>query len=230
MIREAIILSGGLGTRLRSAVPDLPKTLAPVAGHPFLKYVIDFALAGGVQHIVFSLGYKHEIISAFIHNTYPGLKHTIVTEDEPLGTGGAILKATEACSSDNVFIMNGDTLFKVDLKKLSTFHLQHRAACTLSLKPMKDFDRYGVVTLENETVSGFLEKAQYADGLINGGVYALNIPAFQKHSFPEKFSFETAYLEKQYSSKEIYGLVEDAYFIDIGIPKDFERANQELNN
>ncbi len=230
MIREAIILSGGLGIRLRDAVPDLPKSMAPVAGVPFLKFVIDHLLNGGVERFVFSLGYKHEVIRDFLNKEFPLLDVAIVVEDEPLGTGGAIAKASAQCQEDNVIVANGDTLFKINARQLGEFHRMHNSECTLTLKPMRSFDRYGVVILNKDGyVQSFLEKAYYDEGLINGGVYALNIPAFCSLNFPEKFSFEKDYLEKFYPSRKMMGLVQDNYFIDIGIPEDYHRASLELS-
>lgn len=229
MIREAIILSGGLGTRLREAVPGLPKSMAPVAGHPFIKYVIENLAEGGIERFVFSLGYKHELIEDYIKKWYGNTENVFVVEDEPLGTGGAIAKAAKACKSENVIIANGDTLFKVNISQLGDFHAKHNAECTLALKPMRAFDRYGVVLLNKDGyVQSFLEKTYYSEGLINGGVYALNIPSFETINFPGKFSFEKDYLEKYYPSRKMMGLVQDNYFIDIGIPGDYARASVEL--
>ncbi len=119
---------------------------------------------------------------------------------------------------------------------LGKFHAEKKSACTLALKPMKDFDRYGVVELnEDSSVRSFKEKQFYQSGLINGGVYALNVASFLKEDLPEKFSFEKDYLEKNVNSfnqaqPKLYGSVQDEYFIDIGIPEDYERAQTELKN
>ncbi len=226
---ECIILAGGLGTRLRSAVPELPKCMAPVAGKPFIQHLIDYLLGQGVQQFIFALGYKHEIITNFLDKNYPSLTYKIVLEDEPLGTGGAILLACKAAIQKNVMIVNGDTLFKVNIPELFNFHIQQQSNCTLCLKPMKDFDRYGVVEInENNFIQSFKEKKYYSTGLINGGVYALQVEKFLRLPFPEKFSFEKEFLEKYYESEKMMGLVQDEYFIDIGIPEDFERASKEL--
>ncbi len=226
---SCIILAGGLGTRLRSAVPDLPKCMAPVAGKPFLQHIIDYCLNNGVTHFIFSLGYMHEVIEDFVLKTYPNLSVDFVIEHEPLGTGGGIRLAIQASKAEHVVILNGDTLFSVPLQTLMQFHLQHHASCTLALKPMKDFDRYGVVEIDaNQHIRAFQEKKKYDFGLINGGVYVVNKNAFLSLPFPEKFSFEKDYLEKYYLSEPMFGMVEDVYFIDIGIPEDFERAGREL--
>src|ERR1700712_555351 len=144
-IKEAIILAGGLGTRLKSVVPDLPKCMAPVNGRPFLSYIVDYYQHQGIEKFIFSLGYKHEVISAWIKEKYPSLAVEYVIEREPLGTGGAIQLAVEKEHEKNVLILNGDTLFKIDVAALAAFHAKSASACTLSLKPMKDFERYGVV-------------------------------------------------------------------------------------
>ena len=229
MTKQSIILAGGLGTRLRTAVPDLPKCMAPVAGKPFLHHVIAYLQLQGVDSFIFSLGYMNEVIRDFINKSYPGLDVRYVIETEPLGTGGAIKLACNKASQENVIILNGDTMFKTDVSQLLSFHLQHQAGCTLALKPMKDFDRYGVVEINEENrVQSFKEKQYYENGLINGGVYALNVASFLYLGLPDKFSFEKDYLEKYYKTQKIIGLVQDAYFIDIGIPEDYERAGKEF--
>ena len=229
MISEAIILAGGLGTRLRSAVPDLPKCMAPVAGKPFLHYVMTYLQQQGVDKFIFSLGYMNDAIESFLAENYPPACYQVSVEEEPLGTGGAIKLACKLATEKNILVLNGDTLFSVDLEKLAMDHKASNADCTLSLKPMHEFDRYGVVELsaENRVIS-FKEKQFYQSGLINGGVYALSVSSFLKEPLPQKFSFEKDYLEQYYRERNIYGLAQDEYFIDIGIPEDFERAGREL--
>jgi len=230
-IKESIILAGGLGTRLRSAVPDLPKCMAPVAGRPFLSHVIDLLQRQGIEKFIFSLGYKHEVIEAFLDKEYEGYHKQYVIEKEPLGTGGGIQLACRKATEKNVLIVNGDTLFTINLHDLSAFHDEHQSHCTLALKPMQHFDRYGVVELHgNGAIKSFKEKQFYESGLINGGVYALQVNALLNEHLPDKFSFEKDYLEKYYTQRPMFGLVQDKYFIDIGIPEDFEKANKELAN
>jgi D-glycero-alpha-D-manno-heptose 1-phosphate guanylyltransferase len=230
LIKEAIILAGGLGTRLRGVVPDLPKCLAPVAGQPFLKFVIRYLLSQGIEQFIFSIGYKHELIEEFLTNHFPTLSVQYSIEEEPLGTGGAIKLACQKAEGRDVLIVNGDTLFQVNISELIEQHSKNNADCTLALKPMKDFDRYGVVDLNDDlSVKSFKEKQFYKEGNINGGLYVLNAPAFLKEALPEKFSFEKDWLEKKYEQRKIYGSVQDSYFIDIGIPEDYNRVQQELN-
>jgi len=229
MSKEAIIVAGGLGTRLRDAVPDLPKCMAPVAGKPFLSYVIDYLRMQSVERFIFSLGYKSHIIEEFLRKEYPTLNYTSVIEHEPLGTGGAIQLAIQKATSENVVVANGDTLFKVNLQELFKTHHGNKAECTLALKPMQNFDRYGVVEIaDNGKIISFKEKQFYADGLINGGIYVLNREKFLLRSLPEKFSFEKEYLEKFTGEGKFYSSIQNGYFIDIGIPGDYQRAQGEL--
>jgi D-glycero-alpha-D-manno-heptose 1-phosphate guanylyltransferase len=229
MVKEAIILAGGLGTRLREAVPDLPKCMAPVAGRPFLSHVIDYLRMQGVERIIFSLGYKWGVIEEYLQKEYSTLDYTSVIEEEPLGTGGAIQLAIQKASSENIVIANGDTLFGIKLNELAALHKAHNAECTLALKPMQDFDRYGVVeTDEKGKIISFKEKQFYQHGLINGGVYLLNKKKFLNRSLPEKFSFEKDYLEKFCGEGKFFGSIQDQYFIDIGIPEDYQKAQDDL--
>ncbi|MGN6533445.1 MAG: nucleotidyltransferase family protein [Ginsengibacter sp.] len=236
MIKEAIILAGGLGTRLQSVVSDVPKCMAPVAGKPFLHYVIDFLQKGQTQHFIFSVGYMHELIEEYLSKSYSHLNYTISLENEPLGTGGAIKLACEKSLEKNVLICNGDTLYQIDISAISKLHVETNAACTLSLKPMHYFDRYGVVELNKDhSIKSFKEKQYYTSGLINGGFYTLNVQSFLTEKLAEKFSFEKDYLEKNIKNKsnekpKMYGIVQDAYFIDIGVPEDYARAQNELCN
>ncbi len=231
MIKEAIILAGGLGTRLRNAVPDLPKCMAPVAGRPFLFYVINYLRSQGIEKFILSLGYMHEVIEQYLQSNFSTLTYQFVIEDEPLGTGGAIQLALSKATEENIVIANGDTIYKANLAEAAHFHLYNNAETTLLLKPMQNFDRYGVVELsEDDLVSCFKEKTFYKEGIINGGLYILNVSKFLDEEFPGKFSFEKTYLESLYKERRIYGLVQDEYFIDIGIPEDFNRAQSELSN
>ncbi len=228
-MKECIILAGGLGTRLRSVVSDLPKCMAPVAGKPFLAYIISHLQKQGIEKFIFSLGYKSEYIIDFINTLYSTFNMQFSIEKEPLGTGGAIKFAAKNSTSTNTLIVNGDTLFTVNVANLFAIHSTNNADCTLSLKSMVEFERYGVVEVNNDhTIKSFKEKQFYETGLINGGVYVLNVDNFLSEDLPERFSFEKDYLEKYFNKRKMYGIVQDEYFIDIGIPEDYERAQREL--
>jgi D-glycero-alpha-D-manno-heptose 1-phosphate guanylyltransferase len=231
MSTAMIILAGGLGTRLRSAVPDLPKCMAPVNGKPFLVYVMEGFIQQGITDYILSLGYKSEAVIDYLEqHTFSvpvNLQYSI--EQEPLGTGGAVKKALSLTNGKEVLVTNGDTLFTADVSQLQAFHQSRQADCTLALKPMFNFDRYGVVALDEEgRITLFKEKQWYEQGNINGGLYLLNKEIFLSHALPEKFSFEKDYLEAYTLKAQLYGQVQEAYFIDIGIPEDYERAGKEL--
>lgn len=229
MIDKAIILAGGLGTRLRAVIAELPKCMAPVAGKPFLHYLISYLSNEGIRQFIFSTGYKSEVIQKYLEKEYPALNYRLSVEAEPLGTGGAVKLACSTLTGESVLIVNGDTMFSVRVAEVSKVHERFDADCTLALKPMHDFERYGVVELDkDERVSSFKEKQFYERGLINGGIYALNADRFLKENLPDRFSFEKDYLEQYFTRGKIYGVVQDEYFIDIGIPSDYERAQNEL--
>ncbi len=229
--REAIILAGGLGTRLSATVPGVQKCMAPVNGVPFLYYVIKFLQRNKAERFIFSVGYKAENIETFLTDKFPELDKLFVSEDKPLGTGGAIMKSLSNAGENNVLVLNGDTLFEVDLNCIYEVHSEKNADCTIALKPMKEFDRYGTVQLnEDGNVAGFMEKKFMNEGLINGGIYLLKREKLLSQKYPEVFSFEKEYLEKKFTDDKIAGVISDSYFIDIGVPEDYFRAQEELKN
>ena len=226
---QAIILAGGFGTRLRTVVSDLPKCMAPVAGKPFLYYVIDHLQKQGVKKFIFSLGYMSETIQIFLQENYPILDYQLSIEEEPLGTGGAIYKACTMATEPTVLALNGDTLFSINVQQILELHNNKQSSFTICLKPMQQFDRYGLVKMDaNNCITSFEEKKWNDEGLINGGVYAVDRTKFLAQPFAEKFSIEKDYLELLVGEGNFYGLIQDAYFIDIGIPEDFERAQTEI--
>ena len=230
MIKEAILLAGGLGTRLQKTVPDLPKPMAPVNGKPFIEYVIDYIIRYQVRKIILSVGYKHEAFATHFANDYKGCQVLFSVENEPLGTGGGIRKALEFADEPDVMVLNADTLFKIDISSLSSLHKKKNADLTMALRKMNDVGRYGSVKIDEDTrVTGFAEKNENTgEGNINGGVYIFKNDFFKKLDLPEKFSFEKDCLEKYYSTLNIYGYSSKGYFLDIGIPEDYNKAQYDL--
>jgi D-glycero-alpha-D-manno-heptose 1-phosphate guanylyltransferase len=229
MITEAIVLAGGKGTRLQEFVSELPKVMAPVAGKPFISYVIDYMLMQGIQHFIFALGYKSNVVISYLEEQYPTLSYKAVIEDELSGTGGAIKNALAETTAENIFIINGDTLFKAEYRSIDDFHLNSKASCSVALKFMNNVERYGTVEINGEgKIISFIEKQLNKTGLINGGVYILNKNEFLQKPFPNVFSFEHDYLEKYSNSDAFYGIEQEGYFIDIGIPEDYNKANKDL--
>lgn len=236
---EVIILAGGLGTRLRSEVKDVPKCMAPVAGKPFLWYLLTYLKKFiNINRVILSVGYLREVIFEWlptVQNEFP-FEFDYAIEEEPLGTGGGIRLAMEKVTEEEAIILNGDTYFAVDLDEMVLAHKKHQdAKLTIALKPMKDFDRYGTVTTaEDGRVLKFNEKQPCKDGNINGGVYVLSKDDSFFEGQPKKFSFETAVMQEKCGEAGcLFGVVQNGYFIDIGIPNDYhiaERAFPELFN
>lgn len=226
---ECIVLAGGLGTRLRSSIGEYPKCMADVNGKPFLHYVFEYLREQGCTRVILSLGYMHEVVTEWVdkHELKFAVDHVI--ETEPLGTGGGMQLALKRATAANVAVLNGDTIFKADLSSLFLFHKEKNAEVSIALKEMKDFDRYGVVNIDSDScITSFEEKKQRAEGLINGGIYIINKEAFLNRHHPEKFSFEKDQLEKYVHDWQFFGQVHEGYFLDIGIPEDYAKAQVDL--
>lgn len=226
--REAIILAGGFGTRLKSVVHDLPKPMAPIGEKPFLEYLMQYLKSFNIQHVVLSVGYNWETIAEYFKDNFAGLRITYAVEKEALGTGGGIRLAMEKLEGDHAFILNGDTFFNVNLRDLAEFYFAHQADLCITVKSKKDFYRYGTVKLNVCKVIGFEEKKPVKSGIINAGVYISNKHVFEPFDFPPKFSFETDFMEKHLDKLKIFAMRCPEYFIDIGVPLDYEKAKKEL--
>jgi D-glycero-alpha-D-manno-heptose 1-phosphate guanylyltransferase len=227
---DVIIIAGGKGTRLHSVLKDVPKGMAVIAGNPFLAYLLGYLKYLGYQNIVLSVGYLHEQIVNYFSNSWEGLSIKYSIEDEPLGTGGAVKKALQFCKSDNVLVMNGDTLFAIDTLKLNSVLDQPGTQIVLALREVDNADRYGKVILdENGRVLEFREKSPgNSAGLINGGVYLMKKDAMSKEGLPEKFSIEQEFFPTICKAGNMKGVVYHDYFLDIGIPEDLARAQSDF--
>lgn len=222
---ECIVLAGGLGTRLQSTIGAIPKCMATVAGQPFLFHLFQYLEEQNCSRVILSLGYKNEMVENWLIATDWEFEIEIVIEKEPLGTGGGIALAMQKVKEENVFVVNGDTMFRVDFAAMLLFHNSRKSNTTLALKQMKNFERYGLVRCdERQSIISFEEKKHQENGTINGGIYLINKAFFDASTLPLKFSFEQEYLEKFVSQGSFYGFVADAYFIDIGVPEDYAQA------
>jgi len=228
---EAIVLAGGLGTRLRATVPDLPKPMAPVNGRPFLERLLDYWLQQGVTRFVLSVGYKHEAITRHFGSAHRGVPVSYAVEDWPCGTGGGLLLA--ACSlaaADPFLILNGDTYFEVSLGALHRFNALRRADATLALFRSPQQGRYTGLKIgkEGEVLSlGAGEKS----GLANGGVYLMGRGMLEGGSWPSHspLSLEEDILPFALrAGMRVFGLEFAGRFLDIGVPEDYARAADVL--
>lgn len=226
---KAIILVGGLGTRLQKIINDVPKPMAPIHGKPFLAHLIEYLKQQGFNSIIFSVCHLWEKIFDYFHYEYLGIKIDYAKEDLPLGTGGAIVNAVSLLQdNDPVWVINGDTFLGIKHQQLYAQHQHNKATLTLALQRVSDCARYGKVMTENNIVVDFKEKGESGEGLVSAGAYLINPELLSTFNLPEKFSFETDFLMKYLSVLRPHYFATENYFIDIGIPEDYERAKHEL--
>ena len=225
---EAVVLAGGLGTRLRAVVPDLPKPLAPVAGRPFLSILLDQLDAQGFSRVILSVGYRHELIRAALGERYRGIELVYAVEDRPLGTGGAIRLAARQCRAGEVFVLNGDSYVAVDLAAMREAHLASHTQLTICAVAVADAGRYGRVLIKDGRVAGFAEKGAHGAAMINAGVYLFAPELVLGTDLPEAFSFERDFLERRLGQLRPLAFTTSGAFIDIGVPEDYARAETVL--
>ena len=229
---EAIILAGGLGTRLSSRLIDRPKSMALVAGRPFLAILLDRLLQAGCTHVLLSVGHLRSVIMEAFGDNYRDVPITYVIEEAPLGTGGAIRKALEFCTEDCSLVLNGDTYVDLDYAALWALHRASSSSISMAVARVADCGRYGRVRIEQkgaaECVTGFEEKGQGGEGWINAGVYALKRRFSWPETVAERFSFENDVLVPCIESLCPLAFRHIGYFLDIGVPTDLDRAESEL--
>jgi D-glycero-alpha-D-manno-heptose 1-phosphate guanylyltransferase len=226
---RAIILAGGFGTRLQSVVADVPKPMAPIDGKPFLAYLLCYLACQGITEIVLSVHHLHEKISDYFQQQYAGIKIQYAIEDTPLGTGGAIYYALQKImSNEPVFVLNGDTFVTVDYKQMYEQHSHTMATLTMALREIPDCSRYGHVSVTDNMITGFQDKGTSGTGYINAGVYLLQKNVFEHTNLSAAFSFESDFILKQFQQIRPQAFFAKDYFIDIGIPSDYQRAIKEL--
>ncbi|MDO9001702.1 MAG: nucleotidyltransferase family protein [Bacteroidota bacterium] len=231
MITTAIILAGGFGTRLQSVISELPKPMAPINNEPFLNYQLNYLKHYGIKNVILSVGYLSEKIKEYYGSNFNGLEIDYVVEETPLGTGGGIRLALEKCKDDSVLVLNGDSFFDVDLIKFFNLHKSKNSINSLALRRVDNANRYGTIEINHENkIISFQEKSNSSkEGIINGGVYILNKKLYlQSTPVNTNFSIEKDFFEKQLTNLIITGFEFDGYFIDIGIPEDYTKAQNDF--
>jgi D-glycero-alpha-D-manno-heptose 1-phosphate guanylyltransferase len=228
---QAVVLAGGYGTRLKSVISELPKPMAPVQGKPFLEYILNWLLSYDVKEVVLAVGYRSDTITSYFGNVWNGVSIKYSCEEELLGTGGGIKQAASFMHLErdsSILVTNGDTFYPVNLFAMREFHQKNESDLTLALKPMTDFERYGSVNIEpsNGEILRFREKEFCREGYVNGGVYLINSQTLMKEKL-RVFSFEN-FMEQNVGNIKMHGYVDSSYFIDIGIPEDYSKAEKEL--
>jgi D-glycero-alpha-D-manno-heptose 1-phosphate guanylyltransferase len=227
-VKEAIILAGGPGTRLYPLTRTIPKPMVPIAEKPFLEYLLERLSKHGYSRVVLSLGYLGEQIESHFGSEWHELELLHAQEEIPLGTGGAIALALSYLRSDYALVLNGDTFCAVDWQAMGRFHEIRKADLTIALKPMCNFQRYGNVKMFDGRITSFEEKQFVRAGQINTGSYILNRDLFAPFNLPEVFSFEIDFLQCRLNEVVAAAFMTDGYFIDIGVPADYDRAQLEL--
>ncbi len=229
-MKEAIILAGGMGTRLQKVVSDVPKAMAPVSGKPLLYHILKWLEKYSIKKVIVSAGFKADIIIKYFGDSFEGISLVYVVEEKPLGTGGAVRYALGQISGNKTLILNGDTWFPIDIDKFWSLHEETGSSFSIALKRMKDFSRYGSVECEGNTIVRFNEKKMCRDGFINGGIYLADRQFIGSKQLPEAFSLEKDLLEKEAGSGLIKCQVFDTPFIDIGIPEDYRKAQSVIKS
>ncbi len=226
---EAIILAGGYGTRLRQVLPNLPKSMAPIAGRPFLEILITTLAKKGITRIILSIGYMAEKITSYFGNEFEGIELIYEIENMPLGTGGAVRQAITQCKEDHVYVFNGDTYIDLEIQEVE-IHWQENRRPIIVARRVEHTERYGRLDVAYGKVIGFSEKGISGPGLINAGCYIFP-NNFLGHFLPgNTFSLERDFLAPMVRKHCFDCFVTKGHFIDIGIPEDYARAQSELKN
>lgn len=228
MTLQAVVLAGGLGTRLRSAVGETPKVMAPIAGRPFLEHVLVELDRQGFRHVILAVGYKKEAVIAHFGKSFRGLSLAYSEEQRLLGTGGGVKQALGLASAGLCFVLNGDTWVDLDYAEMQRAHREHRAQLSIAVREVPDVSRFGAVEIESGRLARFLEKGREGPGFINAGVYLLSTDIFAGLMLPEAFSLERDFLVPNLATLSPLAFPVTGDFIDIGIPEDYQRAKREL--
>jgi D-glycero-alpha-D-manno-heptose 1-phosphate guanylyltransferase len=224
---DALILAGGLGTRLAPVVSDRAKPVAEVAGRPFLALVLEhLERCAAVRRVILCVGHKAHTVEGALGSRFGRLRLDYSHEDSPLGTGGALRHALHRFApAAPVLAMNGDTLFTVDLDRLLAFHRARRPGATMALARVADAARFGTVRVRAGRCEAFLEKGRAGPGWINAGTYVLGRAAAEALAAgPAAFSLEREALPAWCADGLLAGLCSRARFLDIGVPEDYARA------
>ena len=226
---SAVILAGGLGTRLRSVVPDLPKPMANIGGRPFLEYLMDYWIEQGVSQFILSVGYKKKLIIDYFGSSYKRVPVVYAEESEPLGTGGALVLAAQGLK-EPFLLLNGDTYFEVSFDELKDFHQKSGSICTIALFRATEANRYGTIIKDHLGRVQQIKTAKSQIGeLANGGVYLVDPIGLDplKFSPGDKYSLEDEILNNLINSGSmVMGIEQGSVFLDIGIPADYSSAEK----
>lgn len=225
---EAIILAGGLGTRLRPVLPSQPKSLAPINGVPFLEILIKYLSKNGITKATLCLGYRSEDIVKYFGTSYQGISIAYLVEEEPLGTGGAILNGLKHIESTEALVINGDTFVELPFNIIAE-RIANEKLPVIFVRDVQDTSRYGAIEVSGGQVRSFGEKLRSGPGFINTGAYILPKNFFKDSSTQRSFSFEE-FLQSEIPNLQFEAVKLTGIFIDIGTPEDFSKAQELLRD
>ncbi|MGE0754590.1 MAG: nucleotidyltransferase family protein [Alphaproteobacteria bacterium] len=226
---QAIILAGGFGTRLRSAIGDVPKPMAPVAGRPFLRWLLEYMAQQGIRQATLCLHHMPHMIQRTLGSHYAGIRLSYIIEQSPLGTGGAIKNAlAQMNTSKPVFVLNGDSLVQLNYMQMLQNHYRMQRPLTIATQTMPDCSRYSLLELEQGHVHSYKTRGTKAPGIISNGFYIVEPDVFDGAELPAAFSFEADFLAPYVPTIRPANYNGAGYFIDIGVPDDYARAQAEI--
>lgn len=227
---EAILLAGGLGTRLHEVTGDCyPKSLAKVDGRPFIYYVVKYLASMGVNRFIFAVSHHAQMIIDSIETEFPELDAAFSIEQQPLGTGGAIKQALAMAKNEQVLVVNSDSFMEFSLAKFCQFSVKKQASLSIVCTQVNDVSRFGAADIsESGKLNKFFEKGRQGAGYINSGIYLINKTHPKVASLSGKFSFENELLSND--KVAVYAMKNKGLFFDIGTPDDFEGAQKLVNN
>ena len=227
---QAIILAGGLGTRLKSITGDIPKALINISGKPFIDYQIEYIRNQGIEEIFFALGYESNKLKKYISNKYSNILYSV--ENKPLGTGGAVKLAIRnhyKKLDKSFFVLNGDSLIDINYQHLYDFHKNKQSNVTIGLIEVDDVDRYGKIGTKNGDIIKFNEKSDNGPGLINSGVYLFRKDIERLFPKEEKFSLENDFFPNLIGNNFKGVILKHSFFIDIGTTESFNQLKMRIN-
>src|SRR3989338_1491339 len=225
---KAIILAGGFGTRLKKIVFDKPKSMATIAGIPFLEHQIRLLKEQGISDIILCVSYMADKIKSYFGDgRRMGVNITYSEEEVPLGTAGAIKKA-ERYVQGTFIVLNGDSYSQLDIGKFFDFHRSKKSLFSISLTQVKHASHYGLVHLQDDKIVAFLEKQTDGNGLINSGVYIFEPEIFKYIPEDQNISMEKQIFPELVARGLLFGYEYRGYFIDIGQPETYEKFRQDV--
>jgi mannose-1-phosphate guanylyltransferase len=231
---QAVVLVGGQGSRLRPITYDVPKAIVPLRNRPFISYMVDFLRSGGVDRAVLSMGYLPDPIQEYFEGRedLDGFSLDYAVEKHPLGTAGGIKNAQPALDEGPIVVANGDVLTGMRLEDVVAQHRATGAVATIALTSVEDPTAYGLVEVDhNMQVHRFVEKPAYDEistNLVNAGIYVLEPEVLEMIPSGREVSIEREIFPRLQSRGELYAYVSSAYWRDIGTPRSYLAASQDI--